>query len=44
MLACRHYKSSFHDFIEKVSKYAAHLHIADSEGVDGEGIQIERER
>ena len=41
MLACRHYKSSFHDFIEKVSKYAAHLHIADSEGVDGEGIQIE---
>ena len=41
MLACRHYKSSFHEFVEKVAPYAAHLHIADSEGVDGEGMQIE---
>jgi len=39
-LACNHYKWSFSDFIESVSPYAVHLHIADAKGVDGEGLQI----
>jgi sialic acid synthase SpsE/sugar phosphate isomerase/epimerase len=39
-LACNHHKFSFKEFIEEVGTYTAHLHIADAEGVDGEGLQI----
>jgi sialic acid synthase SpsE/sugar phosphate isomerase/epimerase len=39
-LACNYYKWSFKDFIDRVGPYAAHLHIVDAEGVDGEGLQI----
>ena len=39
-LACNHHKLSFKEFIEQVGAYSAHLHIADAEGVDGEGLQI----
>ena len=39
-LACNHHKLSFKEFIEQVGPYTAHLHIADAEGVDGEGLQI----
>jgi len=39
-LACTHFKWSFNDFIRKVGPCAAHLHVADARGVDGEGIQI----
>lgn len=39
-LACNHYKFSFKQFIEDVGPYAAHLHIADATGIDGEGLQI----
>lgn len=39
-LACNHHKWSFKEFIERVGCYTAHLHIADAEGVDGEGLQI----
>ncbi|AFZ49063.1 N-acetylneuraminate synthase family protein [Dactylococcopsis salina] len=39
-LACNHYKWSFQEFVETVGAYTAHLHIADSEGKDGEGLQI----
>ncbi|AHJ28660.1 N-acetylneuraminate synthase family protein [Nodularia spumigena CS-584] len=39
-LACNHHKWSFKEFIEQVGTYVAHLHIADSEGSDGEGLQI----
>lgn len=39
-LACNHHKWSFKEFIEQVGPYVAHLHIADSEGLDGEGLQI----
>lgn len=39
-LACNHYGWSFKQFIEQVGPYTAHLHIADAEGVDGEGLQI----
>ncbi|GAB1545560.1 N-acetylneuraminate synthase family protein [Scytonema sp. NUACC21] len=39
-LACNHHKWSFKKFIEQVGPYTAHLHIADAEGIDGEGLQI----
>ena len=39
-LACNHHKWSFKEFIEQVGCYTAHLHIADAEGEDGEGLQI----
>ncbi|MEM6253254.1 MAG: N-acetylneuraminate synthase family protein [Cyanobacteria bacterium P01_D01_bin.156] len=39
-LACNHHKWSFKKFIEQVAPYTAHIHIADAEGVDGEGLQI----
>jgi sialic acid synthase SpsE/sugar phosphate isomerase/epimerase len=40
-LACNHNRQSFQLFLEKVLPLTAHLHIADSAGVDGEGLQIE---
>lgn len=39
-LACTHFKWSFDDFIRQVGPWTAHLHLADSRGVDGEGLQI----
>jgi len=39
-LACNHFGWSLTDFIEKTGKHAAHLHLSDARGVDGEGIQI----
>ena len=39
-LACTHYKWSFHQFLEEVVPYTAHMHFADSENTGGEGLQI----
>ena len=39
-LACNFMKQSFTEFTKKVAPYVAHMHIADAEGVDGEGLQI----
>lgn len=39
-LTCNELNLSFNDFVQKVAPYAAHLHIADAKGVDGEGLQI----
>ena len=39
-LACNHHRWSFHEFLATVGPYAAHLHMADAAGVDGEGLQI----
>ena len=39
-LTCSHYKLSFKEFAEAVTPYAAHLHVVDALGVDGEGVQI----
>ncbi|MEG4838604.1 N-acetylneuraminate synthase family protein [Microcoleus sp. B9-D4] len=39
-LACNYGGWSFRKFIEQVGDYVAHLHIADAEGTDGEGLQI----
>lgn len=39
-LACTHHKWSFKQFVEQVGSYVAHLHVADAQGIDGEGLQI----
>ena len=39
-LACNYHKWSFKEFVQQVGSYTAHLHIADAEGVDGEGLQV----
>ena len=39
-LSCNYYKASWSSFVRVVAPYAAHLHIADASGVDGEGLQI----
>ncbi|WP_415905135.1 N-acetylneuraminate synthase family protein [Neptuniibacter sp. QD48_55] len=39
-LECNHSKTSLSRFLDKVLPYTAHLHLADSLGVDGEGLQI----
>lgn len=39
-LTCNHFKLDFNAFVEKVGPYVAHLHLADSTGVDGEGLQV----
>ncbi|GBF82495.1 N-acetylneuraminate synthase family protein [Aphanothece sacrum] len=39
-LACNHHNLSFKEFIERVGPYTSHLHIADAQGLDGEGLQI----
>jgi N-acetylneuraminate synthase len=40
VLTCNHFKISFKEYVENVGPYTAHMHIADTEGVDGEGLQI----
>ncbi len=40
-LACTHFKWSLESFVKKVGPYTAHMHLADSKGVDGEGLQIQ---
>ena len=39
-MACSYYKWSLDEFVRKVGKYTAHLHVVDALGVDGEGVQI----
>lgn len=39
-LACNYHKWSLKEFIKQVGLYVAHLHIADSQGLDGEGLQV----
>ena len=39
-LACNYNKWSFKEFLEQAGPYVAHLHIADADGVDGEGLQV----
>ncbi len=39
-LACNYFGLSLNEFLNKVGKYAAHLHLVDAEDVDGEGLQI----
>jgi N-acetylneuraminate synthase len=39
-LACTYFKYSLKTFVDTVSPFVAHLHMADASGVDGEGLQI----
>ena len=40
LLTCNHFNLSFKEYIEQLGPYTAHMHIADTKGVDGEGLQI----
>ena len=39
-LACNHLHFPFHNFLEQILPFTAHLHLADAKDVDGEGLQI----
>ena len=39
-LACNYFEWDFAAFIEQVAPLAAHIHMGDAQGVDGEGLQI----
>jgi N-acetylneuraminate synthase len=39
-LATNHRQTLFSDFVNQVGPFAAHLHIVDAAGVDGEGLQV----
>ena len=39
-LTCNHLGSDFYGFLERVAPYAAHIHMGDAKGVNGEGLQI----
>lgn len=39
-LTCQHFGEDFYEFSSKVAPFAAHLHIGDARGVNGEGLQI----
>lgn len=39
-LACNFNNWNFEEYIKKIAPYTAHLHISDSHGTDGEGIQV----
>lgn len=39
-LAANHRRIPFAHFVEQVAPHAAHLHLVDAAGVDGEGLQI----
>ncbi|MEB3319774.1 MAG: N-acetylneuraminate synthase family protein, partial [Cyanobium sp.] len=40
-LACNHLQTPFSTFLKRILPHTAHLHLADAEGVDGEGLQID---
>lgn len=39
-LACNERRASFQEFLERIAPFAAHMHVVDARGVDGEGLQI----
>jgi N-acetylneuraminate synthase len=40
-LYCNYVHASFSEFVGAVAPFAAHLHLVDASGVDGEGVQID---
>ena len=40
-LACNHLHQPFRQFLDQILPFTAHLHLADAEDVDGEGLQID---
>lgn len=39
-LMCNHFGVDFYEFCEKIAPITAHLHLGDTSGVNGEGLQI----
>ena len=39
-LTCNHFGLDFYDFSARIAPFAAHLHLGDARGVNGEGLQI----
>lgn len=39
-LACNYFKSFMSEFVSTVAPYTSHMHLADADGLDGEGLQI----
>jgi N-acetylneuraminate synthase len=40
MLTSNHFNEDFYNFSKKIAPYTAYLHIGDSKGLNGEGLQI----
>lgn len=40
LMACNHHGWFFPKFIERVAPYVSYLHLADAQGVDGEGVEF----
>ena len=40
MMASKYFGWNFYEFIKKISSHVSHLHLADSIGVDGEGVSF----
>ncbi len=40
MMSCNYYNWDLSDFTKKVGPFAAHIHIVDALGIDGEGVEI----
>jgi len=40
-LACNHLQTPFSSFLAQILPHTAHLHLADADGMDGEGLQID---
>lgn len=40
MMACNYYGWELTNFVHLVAPYVVHLHIVDSKGVDGEGVEV----
>ena len=40
MMASKYFGWNFYKFIEEISAYNCYMHVADSEGIDGEGVQF----
>ena len=39
-LACAHFNQDFYRVLHKIAPYVAHLHLSDSKGVNGEGLDV----
>lgn len=39
-LACNYHDWNLEEYISEIGPYSAHLHVSDSHGTDGEGVQI----
>lgn len=42
LMMCNEFKYDFYDVVNSLAPYTAHLHIGDAEGVNGEGLQIDK--